>query len=150
MIFEKLFKLRKPFLVSEIKSCIYSECGGMTGGREYISLVADADGTVLTTEQQAHHNSDEITQVLLLPKEALQRLTDLCNNHRIYRWGKLRKSKLFMLDAPTQKITIVTENTTISFGSGDILPKKHKTAMWDIYNLLCSFSEQYSEQTKST
>ena len=126
-----------------LTDCTYYNGGGMDGGSESIELRKQSDGTVIYNYWYCPYigaQEEHIENVY--GGEVFDKISEICKKTGVLSWGKLPKSELELLDAPTTSISFTvfgdSANGHYSVNSNDVLPESGEGLFTDIYNYLIS------------
>lgn len=126
----------------DIILCRYSSGGGMDGSSESLEIrKSENGGTVITYDYTSLTSDKDISKSVEAPFTALEEIRDICKKYRVFSWGELKKSEVFILDAPVRSIYISTGEKEYSFSDMDEIPKNAWGITTEIYNIMKSYTE---------
>lgn len=126
----------------DIILCRYSSGGGMDGSSESLEIrKSENGGTVITYDYTSLTSDKDISKSVEAPFTALKEIRDICKKYRVFSWGELKKSEVFILDAPVSSIYISTGEKEYSFSDMDEIPENAWGITTEIYNIMKSYTE---------
>ena len=126
----------------DIILCRYSSGGGMDGSSESLEIrKSENGGTVITYDYTSLTSDKDISKSVEAPFTALEEIRDICKKYRVFSWGELKKSEVFILDAPVSSIYISTGEKEYSFSNMDEIPENAWGITTEIYNIMKSYTE---------
>ena len=89
----------------ELVLCSYYSGGGMSGGRLYMELWVQEDGTARATLDSRNENgAPEIHRAVGVPKEKLDEIAAMFSRDDLFQWEKAPPSELVALDEETVSV----------------------------------------------
>lgn len=129
-------------LIGNINTVTYSEAGGMEPYGLEMEL-REVQGSAELTVHQEYFGSDGPAQssiTVQVDEDALEQVRDVLRECGFDEsWNDLPRSEIFALDAPTERITVTSGDTVISFSSGDEFPEGGGGAIRGVYNVLKTY-----------
>ena len=126
----------------DIILCRYSSGGGMDGSNEVLEIrQTESGGTEISYEYSSVTSDKEISKSVEAPFTPLQEIRAICKKYKVFSWGELKESEVFLLDAPISRIYISTGKEEYSFGTTDEIFEKARGIITELYNVMENYIE---------
>ncbi len=124
-----------------ITSCRYYTGGGMEGGSSSIEVYKGEDNKFYLSYYNCPYNgAEEESYTLEVEADALTEIQQIFYSRGFLSWGKLEKSELILLDAPTTTISVTYgDGEMYSVSDSDELPEKGVGIFSEIYSILSRY-----------
>ncbi len=124
-----------------ITSCRYYTGGGMEGGSSSIEVYTGEDNKIYLSYYNCPYNgATEESYTLEVGPGALTEIQHMLYSRSFLSWGKLEKSELILLDAPSTTISVTYgDGEMYSVSDSDELPEKGYGIFSEIYYILSMY-----------
>ena len=121
----------------DIVLCRYSCGGGMEGSSETLEISVSENGSAVVTYEYTSLISDKVKKESAeVSFDAIKEIRDICKKHRIFSWGELKDSEVFLLDAPVTSVYISTGQESYSYNSNNKIPEYAYGITSELYNAM--------------
>ncbi len=118
----------------------YSSGGGMSGGRTDITLERAGTGMPTISYDITEYNGGPRKKgSKTLPKAAEKDLRDIYDRRGVKGWGRLEKSDLIALDAPSVSVTFRVDGRMTRISDDDVLPENGRGIIFEVYRCLMGY-----------
>jgi len=126
----------------EVVAFEYSSFGGMDGSHTSTTLekVDSQKAKITYYYETVSGETEEKTKEVSV--DAINEISNIFVNCGVAKWGKLKKSELMLLDAPTHSISFKTDKKAYRICDYHIVPKKGKTIFTDTIKVLEKYFEE--------
>lgn len=121
----------------DIVLCRYSCAGGMEGSSETLEISVSENGSAVVTYEYTSLISDKVKKESVeVSFDAIKEIRDICKRHRIFSWGELKDSEVFLLDAPVTSVYVSTGQESYSYNSNNEIPEYAYGITNELYNAM--------------
>ncbi len=114
--------------------CTFSSAGGMLGGHVYYCLEQDRSGArKLTYSVQETHDDEEVSGELEPSEDLVNELLYIYERAEVKKYGKLKKSDIMVLDAPSESVSFLVEGKETTIRDSDEIPKPGQGIIGNIF-----------------
>ena len=121
----------------DIILCRYFCGGGMDGSSETLEISVSENGSAVVSYEYTSLISDKVKKESVeVSFDAIKEIRDICKKHRIFSWGELKDSEVFLLDAPVTSVYISTGQESYSYNSNNKIPEYAYGITSELYNAM--------------